>query len=272
VSGCQVVLLLRRTLSDISPRSFASLLGISTPLLTDVAALIRSSEPHRRSVLDVFLACIAKALSVQVKSRLPGVISKSMIIHLGGVRPDAGSADLWWLRGLVPSQLAESMIRLLVDMSGGRLGTEWAAVTKCAIAGPIVNLSRLPADLRSADMCLRSPVIWLALAALCVLNDEHVDRLSTGRWAAAAGSSASSVSPTCDNHDDGETPATILCASGCGSLCTECDRILHLSKRNRHHQRQVIYHLITEIIDIHLLCLPKEVGYVFICVFLHFLW
>jgi len=230
-----VVLLLRRTLLDISPCSFASLLGTATPPPTDVAAVIRSSEPHRRGVLDVFLACIAKALSVQVKSRLPGVISKSTIVNLASSGVSLDANDLWCLRGSVPAQLAESIIKLLMEMAGGQLGGEWAAVTKCAVAGPIVSLSRLPSSSRSAELCLQSPVIWLALAALCVLNDEHVDRLSTGRWS----SSSSAASPTCDNHDDGETPATILCASGCGSLCTECDRVLHLSKRHRQHQRQV---------------------------------
>jgi len=231
----QVVLLLRRTLPDIAPRSFASLLGITSLPPTDVAAVIRSSDVGRRGVLDVFLACIAKALSVHVKSRLPGATPRSTSVNLAGSNVLLDTEDFWWLRGSVPSQLAESMMKLLMDMSGGRFGVEWAAVTKCAVAGPIVSLSRLPSSARGTDVCLQSPVVWLALAALSVLTQEHVERLSTGRSA-----NVTSVgSPTCDNHDDGETPATILCASGCGSLCTECDRVLHLNKRNRPHQRQV---------------------------------
>ena len=46
--------------------------------------------------------------------------------------------------------------------------------------------------------------------------------------------------PLCDNHDDGETQALILCDS-CGNLCGECDRVLHLNKKTKHHQRQVRY-------------------------------
>lgn len=42
----------------------------------------------------------------------------------------------------------------------------------------------------------------------------------------------------CDNHDDGETAAIILC-NICGNLCTDCDRFLHLHRRTRSHQRQV---------------------------------
>lgn len=44
--------------------------------------------------------------------------------------------------------------------------------------------------------------------------------------------------PMCDNHDDGETAAIILCNT-CGNLCTDCDRFLHLHRRTKTHQRQV---------------------------------
>ena len=44
--------------------------------------------------------------------------------------------------------------------------------------------------------------------------------------------------PLCDNHDDGETKALILCDQ-CGNLCGECDRVLHYHKRARDHQRHV---------------------------------
>ena len=48
-----------------------------------------------------------------------------------------------------------------------------------------------------------------------------------------------SSQPLCDNHDDGETQALILC-DHCGNLCGECDRVLHYSKKNnKDHQRQV---------------------------------
>ena len=46
------------------------------------------------------------------------------------------------------------------------------------------------------------------------------------------------IQPLCDNHDDGETEALILC-DRCGNLCGECDRVLHYSKKNKDHQRQV---------------------------------
>lgn len=53
-----------------------------------------------------------------------------------------------------------------------------------------------------------------------------------------------SSQPMCDNHDDGETAAIILC-NVCGNLCTDCDRFLHLHRRTRSHQRQVCFHAMT---------------------------
>lgn len=46
------------------------------------------------------------------------------------------------------------------------------------------------------------------------------------------------IQPLCDNHDDGESEALILC-NHCGNLCGECDRVLHYSRKNKEHQRQV---------------------------------
>jgi len=238
----QVVSLLRRTLSDVAPRSFATLLGIDHEPPSDLGAVLRTSCDEDRpssGLLDVLLACVAKALSVQLKCRLPGAtaVSKPAFISLSNSGLSADDKQFWWLRGSMSTQLAESIVQLLAEMTSGHLGAEWAAVTKCAIASPIVSLSHLSASSRSADTCLQSPVIWLSLAALCVLHQDHVHLLSTGRWAHTPSSTV--PSPTCDNHDDGETPATILCGSGCGSLCSECDRVLHLSRRQRLHQRQV---------------------------------
>jgi E3 ubiquitin-protein ligase MYCBP2 len=51
-----------------------------------------------------------------------------------------------------------------------------------------------------------------------------VEGLSSGEW---GGGGSGQDRPSCDNHDDGETPAIILCDS-CGNLCSDCDRLAHL--------------------------------------------
>jgi E3 ubiquitin-protein ligase MYCBP2 len=80
--------------------------------------------------------------------------------------------------------------------------------------------------------------VWLALASLCVLNQDHVERLTSGEWVSSPNGTHGQPRPTCDNHDDAETPAIILC-SDCGNLCADCDRFLHLHRSKRAHQRQV---------------------------------
>lgn len=91
-------------------------------------------------------------------------------------------------------------------------------------------------EFRSPVRCIATTRLWLALASLCVLDQDHVDRLSSGRWMGKDGQQKQM--PMCDNHDDGETAAIILC-NICGNLCTDCDRFLHLHRRTKTHQRQV---------------------------------
>ena len=58
-------------------------------------------------------------------------------------------------------------------------------MTKGAIAESILNLTRLGDTERTPNECLRTPTLWLALAALCVLDSDHVERLSSGEWRGA---------------------------------------------------------------------------------------
>lgn len=49
-------------------------------------------------------------------------------------------------------------------------------VTKAAIAESILNLTRLDEIYRSHDSCIKTATLWLALASLCVLDKDHVER------------------------------------------------------------------------------------------------
>jgi len=78
------------------------------------------------------------------------------------------------------------------------MGDEWATVSKSAIAECVVNLTRLDEGHREPSECLRHPPVWLALASLCVIDQDHVEGLSTSQ---VVGTEGSSPRPTCDNHD-----------------------------------------------------------------------
>jgi len=68
----------------------------------------------------------------------------------------------------------------------GKLSEAWANVTKGAVAENILNLTKLEDAHRTPSECLHTPTLWLALASLCVLDSEHVERLSSGQWSGTA--------------------------------------------------------------------------------------
>ncbi|XP_055389767.1 E3 ubiquitin-protein ligase highwire-like [Condylostylus longicornis] len=138
----------------------------------------------------------------------------------------------WFLKGAISNKQAESIIALVRDMTSGKLTEKWSLITKAAIAESVLNLTRLDEVFRNPENCIKTSTLWLALASLCVLDKEHVEKLSSGQW------SNSDTRPLCSNHDDGETSAIIQCET-CGSLCSDCDRFLHLSRKTRHHRRTV---------------------------------
>ena len=211
-------------------------------------------------VLAVLLGCVAKAMSVHVKRRGSGAPAETTCLADCLRRAstysdaDADSDEYWWLRvggHGVSTDLAHSVMQLLTDMSAGQMGADWAAVAKCAVAQPLLALARMNHTSAAAAAALDrtcderqrqclvvgSPVVWLSLAALTVLHADHVE-LMTGSDAPAGGH-VTAASTWCENHDDGETPASVHCADCDSSLCAECDRVLHLSRRGRQHHRQV---------------------------------
>uniref|UniRef100_A0A8D8RF51 RCR-type E3 ubiquitin transferase n=1 Tax=Cacopsylla melanoneura TaxID=428564 RepID=A0A8D8RF51_9HEMI len=238
----QVTLLLRRILPEVSPSKLASILNITTMPLQDlnsVAALRNDGlyNPNTEAILDPLLSCIAKSLTVQVKiksSSKDNKVNPVSIANFFTAKDSTGAR--WYLKGSINRKLAEDIISLIKDMSGGKLGDTWSQVTKAAIAENIINLTRLCEDKRAPSECMKCPTLWLALASLCVLDLAHAERLSSAQWNHSDGSLP--PRPTCANHDDGETNAVIHC-NQCGNLCGECDRYLHMPRKARNHQRQV---------------------------------
>ncbi|XP_066580931.1 E3 ubiquitin-protein ligase MYCBP2 [Prorops nasuta] len=245
----QVTSLLKRILPEIKPEVLANVVGTERLPPKDFSIISVASNGYPNTsgfnenspgILDVFLSCIAKALTVQV--RVKGKENNGKFLQsvslATSIHPKSNVGARWWLRGCMTRKLAEVIIKLLKDMASGKLSDEWAAVTKAAIAENILSLTRLDEKSREPSQCLHTPTLWLSLASLCVLDSEHVERLSSAlQWSAADGQSAT-PRPICSNHDDDETTAIIQC-NVCGNLCAECDKILHLHRRTRMHVRQV---------------------------------
>ncbi|KMQ98404.1 putative e3 ubiquitin-protein ligase mycbp2-like protein [Lasius niger] len=243
----QVTSLLRRILPEIKPETLASVTNVERLPPTDFSIVsaansgfthVSDFNEHSAGIIDVFLSCIAKALTVQVKvkGKENGKALQSVSLATS-IHPKSYVGTRWWLRGCMTRKLAEVIIQLLKDMASGKLSEEWASITKAAVAENILNLTRLDEKSREPTECLRCPTMWLALASLCVLDSDHVERLSSGQWSGSEGQPLP-PRPTCSNHDDDETTAIIQC-NFCGNLCAECDKILHLHRRTRTHLRQV---------------------------------
>ncbi|CAN8006354.1 unnamed protein product, partial [Ixodes hexagonus] len=250
----QVSALLRRILPEVPPPVLATILGVpglppseyGVPPATPDGDTAGSADfggagaspldMHRAGLLDVLLACVAKALTVQAKAKGGRGAATTLATS---IHPRDPLGARWWLRGSVSRKLAQGIVTLLRDMAAGKLTEAWARVTKGAIAENILNFTKIDEKYRTPSECLKTPTLWLALASLCVLDQEHVDRLSSGQWVKSRGDGLQAPPrPTCNNHDDGETPAIILC-NVCGNVCADCDRFLHLHRRTKIHQRQV---------------------------------
>ncbi|XP_077200061.1 E3 ubiquitin-protein ligase MYCBP2 isoform X16 [Paroedura picta] len=246
----QVTSLLRRVLPEVTPSRLASIIGVKALPPADISDIIHSTEKgdwNKLGILDMFLGCIAKALTVQLKAKgttITGTagtaagkgvttVTLPMVFNSSYIR--RGESH-WWMKGSTPTQISEIIIKLVKDMAAGHLSEAWSRVTKNAIAETIIALTKMEEEYRSPVRCIATTRLWLALASLCVLDQDHVDRLSSGRWMGKDGQQKQM--PMCDNHDDGETAAIILC-NICGNLCTDCDRFLHLHRRTKSHQRQV---------------------------------
>ncbi|XP_053668136.1 E3 ubiquitin-protein ligase highwire [Anopheles marshallii] len=228
-----------------------------------------SSVPNQHSVdtdsealLDVLLALIAKSLQVQVKVKngsngqhqqpsqqsVPPSSLATTVVSLASVTSSSsqilttgtGSVSRlqrhrWYLRGSIAAKQAESIIALVRDMASGKLSERWATACRSAVASCLLNVTQLEEEYRrSADTCICTATLWLALAALCVIDREQIDRLSSNQWHRQSESNR----PLCSNHDDEVTYAVLNCAL-CGSLCADCDRVLHLNRRTRNHHRAV---------------------------------
>lgn len=64
--------LLRRVLPEVTPVRLASIIGVKALPPADISDIIHSTEKgdwNKLGILDMFLGCIAKALTVQLKAK-----------------------------------------------------------------------------------------------------------------------------------------------------------------------------------------------------------
>lgn len=120
--------LLRRILPVIKPETLATVVGIERLPPSDFSIVAVANNGFTQSVdfddnalgiLDVFLSCIAKALTVQVK--IKGKENNGKALQTASlatsIHPKSFVGERWWLRGCMARKLAEVIIQLLKDMA-----------------------------------------------------------------------------------------------------------------------------------------------------------
>jgi E3 ubiquitin-protein ligase MYCBP2 len=212
----QVISLLRRVLPEIKPFVLANLLGVKR---LPVGVITENRDNNNRStfdvqdmgILDVLLSVVAKALTVQTKIRGGGHSTTtgtsgrghqriiSTVTLATAIHPKDDLGPRWFLRGCIPRKLAEMVMSLILDMSSGKFGDSWGMITKSAVAENILNMTRLPEELRNNPSdCIKTPTFWLNLASLCVLTEGDAERLS----------STPVVTGVMEDQDNGNSPAS----------------------------------------------------------------
>lgn len=119
--------MLKRILPEIKPEILASVINVKRLPPTDFSIISAANndfsqstefDEHSPGILDVFLSCIAKALSVQVKvkGRENGKALQTVSLATS-IHPKSQVGARWWLRGCMTRKLAEVIIQLLKDMA-----------------------------------------------------------------------------------------------------------------------------------------------------------
>lgn len=73
----KVTSLLRRVLPEVTPVRLASIIGVKALPPADISDIIHSTEKgdwNKFGILDMFLGCIAKSLTVQLKAKGSAVV------------------------------------------------------------------------------------------------------------------------------------------------------------------------------------------------------
>nr|XP_049693135.1 E3 ubiquitin-protein ligase MYCBP2 isoform X3 [Helicoverpa armigera] len=218
----QVISLLRRIIAEIPPQKM-------------LAAVNYGSELNTRVTLLEHLVCyLGKAITVQVKVKGTSGASPAAV-SMGGSVAGAPPAA-WFMRGHTTKKHAHLVAKLLSDMAEDKVSVEWGVETRAALAGYVAGVAQASEAERRAARCVAAPALWLALAALCVCDQAHVDLINQSCETRDTG--RAEARPLCANHEDGSTAAVIQCGA-CGPLCADCDRFLHLRRAARAHRRQI---------------------------------
>jgi E3 ubiquitin-protein ligase MYCBP2 len=212
----QVVNMIRRLFKHVPPAFFSFL-----------------SQSNDGGLLALMLLAVSKALELQLRNKVAG--REVSTLHMDQVVENAtGSADGKhdWLVGRVTFEGAAGVVNLVTAVLEGEMGETWADYFRSGLMAHIRHLASLEDDALEPESLLRKTGTWLALGALACLDVATAQSImQTERSLTRA------KGLLCDNHDDGTTEAVATCPACEQNLCEECERVLHLNRRSKSHER-----------------------------------
>ncbi|VDM40401.1 unnamed protein product [Toxocara canis] len=168
------------------------------------------------------LAVIAKVVSLQIRDKTTHSLMSATLSS------QATDAPVHWrVDRLISMDIGRLAKQFLSDVSSDRIAIAAQGSSEPGMLTP----SRLH--------ILKSGKFWLSIAALSLLKEAQWLELSS-MWQSLQANKDREPEPLCDNHDDGRTLAQIYCEVCKCSLCRECFTVLHLNKRNRTHEVQIV--------------------------------
>ena len=218
----QVVSMLRRLFTRVPPSFFAFL-----------------ARNYEGGIAALMLLAVAKALQLQLRNKTAGrevtTLYMDQVVSGGAAAGDAGSSQLPWLQGRVSFEGAAGVVSLVTAVLAREMGDEWADYLRGSLVAHIRQLAAMEDDALEPQDLLRKRGTWHALGALACLD------LATAQSMTEAEKSLTRAEGLlCDNHDDGKTEAVANCPSCEQNLCEECERVLHLNRKTRDHERSRI--------------------------------
>lgn len=183
----QVLSLVRRIIPNIHPLTFAKLFGVQQiPNINDIFEKCSSENPVSMGILDIFLSCIAKSLTIQIKIKGVHVKRSPTVYTIHSALQHQTVSELdrnhYWLNGSISKQISQSIILLIKDMTSGQFGQEWSEVARNSIFENIFKLTQLDESSRSPQKCIQTTILWMAFASLCVLDENDTDMFYSSNY------------------------------------------------------------------------------------------
>ncbi|GAM20883.1 hypothetical protein SAMD00019534_040580 [Acytostelium subglobosum LB1] len=193
------------------------------------------------SFAQYLLLVIAKPINVQVKGASNTL---KQVYTIDTMIPSMVEGDF-------PLENGKELLVLVKELISK--SESWRQVMETEIVNCILSMRN--AATMPVNTYLVTPTFWAALSGLLIAFDNQKIVTSIN----SSNINSESKIKTCQNHDDGVTEAQSTCSICQMNLCQECDRVIHMPKSKRDHQRSPLLNDVITI-EIHESCVRLKLS------------